>query len=180
MLTPASPVLARPAYSSISLGGYPAAATRLGSRISSGTIASIPHDTASFAPPASSAHAAFRAVTSCLLAASHDPQYGDDLAHDLGSASGDRCVGRIMRHQPVLAVRGLLECLNRGLAFNALDQCRHDIAAGDAVLLADDHEVAVADARVHHGVASHPEHEQGSVADDLPGQQEFVFDLFLG
>src|SRR5262249_35185946 len=36
------PVLARPTYSSISLGGWPAAATRLGSRISSGMIASIP------------------------------------------------------------------------------------------------------------------------------------------
>src|SRR3984957_3704387 len=62
---------------------------------------------------------------------SHDPEYGDDLAHDLCSASEDRCVGGVMRHQPVLAVCGLLECLNRGLGFNAFDQCRHDIAAGD-------------------------------------------------
>src|ERR1700728_4837712 len=42
MLNPARPVLARPTYSSISLGGSPAAATRVGSRISSGMIASIP------------------------------------------------------------------------------------------------------------------------------------------
>src|SRR5580693_10500347 len=42
MLTAAWPVLAWPTYSSISLGGSPAAATRLGSRISSGMIASIP------------------------------------------------------------------------------------------------------------------------------------------
>src|SRR5580658_5286914 len=41
MLNPAPPVLARPTYSSISLGGSPAAATRVGSRISSGMIASI-------------------------------------------------------------------------------------------------------------------------------------------
>jgi hypothetical protein len=41
MLKPPRPVLARPTYSSISFGGSPAAASRLGSRISSGTIASI-------------------------------------------------------------------------------------------------------------------------------------------
>ena len=43
-LSDAHPGLARaapPAYSSISFGGNPAAVTRLGSRISSGTIASI-------------------------------------------------------------------------------------------------------------------------------------------
>jgi hypothetical protein len=37
-------VLARPTYSSINLGGWPAAATRLGAGISSGMIASIPQD----------------------------------------------------------------------------------------------------------------------------------------
>jgi hypothetical protein len=42
MLRLAWPVLARPTYSSISFGGSPAAATRLGSRISSGMTASIP------------------------------------------------------------------------------------------------------------------------------------------
>ena len=44
MLRPAWPVLTCPTYSSISFGGSPAAATRLGSRISSGMIASIPQD----------------------------------------------------------------------------------------------------------------------------------------
>src|SRR4029077_1585642 len=42
ILRPSWPVLARPTYSSISLGGWPAAATRLGSLISSGIVASIP------------------------------------------------------------------------------------------------------------------------------------------
>src|SRR5260370_14353166 len=42
MLKAACPVLACPTYSSISLGGSPAAATRLGSAISSGMLASIP------------------------------------------------------------------------------------------------------------------------------------------
>src|SRR5205809_992354 len=41
MLRPSWPVLARPTYSSISLGGWPAAATRLGCVISSGIVASI-------------------------------------------------------------------------------------------------------------------------------------------
>ena len=44
-----SPVLARPTYSSISLGGLPAAATRLGSRISSGITASIAQDGSHYA-----------------------------------------------------------------------------------------------------------------------------------
>jgi SAM-dependent methyltransferase len=44
MLKAPWPVLARPTYSSISLGGSPAAATRLGSPISSGMTASIPQD----------------------------------------------------------------------------------------------------------------------------------------
>src|SRR6516165_7019492 len=43
MLSPPSPVLARPTYSSISFGGSPAAATRRGSPISSGMAASIAH-----------------------------------------------------------------------------------------------------------------------------------------
>jgi hypothetical protein len=42
MLSAVSPVLALPTYSSISFGGSPAAATRLGSPISSGMPASIP------------------------------------------------------------------------------------------------------------------------------------------
>src|SRR5260370_6660736 len=41
-LKAACPVLGCPTYSSISLGGSPAAATRLGSAISSGMLASIP------------------------------------------------------------------------------------------------------------------------------------------
>jgi hypothetical protein len=44
MLMPSWPVLARPTYSSISLGGWPAAATRLGCVISSGIVASIPEE----------------------------------------------------------------------------------------------------------------------------------------
>jgi hypothetical protein len=44
MLRPLSPVLARPAYSSINFGGSPAAATRLGLLISSGMTVSIPQD----------------------------------------------------------------------------------------------------------------------------------------
>jgi hypothetical protein len=42
MLRPSCPVLARPTYSSMSLGGWPAAATRLGCVMSSGIAASIP------------------------------------------------------------------------------------------------------------------------------------------
>jgi hypothetical protein len=34
---------------------------------------------------------------------SRNPEYDDDFAHDLCFASGDRCVGRGMRHQPIVA-----------------------------------------------------------------------------
>ncbi|MGH3290059.1 MAG: hypothetical protein ACRDPD_36165 [Streptosporangiaceae bacterium] len=51
MLRPSWPVFARPTYSSISFGGWPAAATRLGPEISSGMIAIILRNGDHIAPP---------------------------------------------------------------------------------------------------------------------------------
>ena len=83
------------------------------------------------------------------------------LAEDGGVVAEDRREGGVVGHQPDVPV-ALLERLDGGLA---VDHGRDDLAVLRALLLADDHPVAVGDGRVDHRVARHLEHEQVALAD---------------
>ena len=96
-----------------------------------------------------------------IVAASYTAQDRHHLAEDGGVVAEDRREGRVVRHQPDVPV-ALLERLHRGLA---VDHGRDDLAVLRALLLPDDHPVAVRDGGVDHRVACHLEHEQGALAD---------------
>ena len=88
----------------------------------------------------------------------------------------DGGVGRIVRNQPDMAVI-LAERLDRGLV---IQQCGDDIAILRAVLLADHHEITIANGGVDHGITVHFKHEQIAGAGKPFGKPHHIIDMLLG
>lgn len=81
-----------------------------------------------------------------------------------------------MRNQPDMAVI-LAERLDRGLV---IQQCGDDIAILRAVLLADHHEITIANGGVDHGITVHFKHEQIAGAGKPFGKPHHIIDMLLG
>src|ERR1017187_593063 len=111
-----------------------------------------------------------------LRSGSDSAQDSYDAAENLRLITGDGRIGRVVRHQPDVAV-GALEGLYRRLA---VDHRRDDIAVLSYGLLTDNHPVPVGNGRIDHRVADDLEQEQVPVADDLLGERENILDRLLG
>ncbi|BCJ57789.1 hypothetical protein Jiend_12110 [Micromonospora endophytica] len=103
-------------------------------------------------------------------------QHGDDPTHDGGVVAGNRIEGRVLRHQPDMAVPPAVGLHGR----LAVEHGGDDLAGVRGRLLPDHHPVAVADRRVEHRVALDLEHEDLALADQLPGQRKDVLHRLLG
>ena len=83
---------------------------------------------------------------------------------------------RVGRHQNDGAAATLVGLYGR---FATRDSGHDDVAVGCRGLLTHDHEVAIQNAGVDHGITADPQHEEFTLTGEVGGDRHDLFDVFL-